>query len=364
LPTSLPSTAPLPAYRTFTPPAPPLSINAPPPPPATTVPPTGGSPGIVFTNEAKPEGEKAHEAHEEHEKHEAHESEEEQHSGIIITGDFLLMRPVRRDQDYAIVGSSPNFGPLGVIRSVEGGYDTGFRIGAGYRCCAGWESVVSYTYLDTTGKDVAAAPTGQFAFPTTTFPGVVSRSAVASANNSIKMNLIDLEFAHHWKASEHLDWRFFFGPRLAFIDQRLNALYEGGDVATDSVRRRESLEGIGLRAGGQATYTIFEHLGAYARGAVTMMSAQVNADLAENANGVPIVAVSQKFHQLIPVLDMGIGLSYQMGNWRFTAGYELMTWFGMVEGIDFADDVTPGKLNRTISDLGFEGFVFRAEVVF
>jgi hypothetical protein len=369
LPTALPSAVPSPGVLSNAPPpAPPAAITAPPAPPGNA---------IIFERDGKKESSEAHDKHEGHEKHEAHEAhedhashekheehEEEEHSAILFTGDVLLLRPVRRGQDYAVVGTNPNFGPLGIVRSVEGGYDSGFRVGAGYRCDCGWETVVSYTYFDTNDRDNATAPAGSFVFPSTTFPGVVTRAVSASANNSVILNLVDLEIAHHWKGSEHLDWRFSIGPRLAFIDQRFNALYTGGDVASDAVRRRSSMEAIGLRVGGEATYKVLEHLGAYARAYFSMMSGQFNSDLSENANGQPIVGVSEKFHKIIPVAEMGIGLSYQTGCWRFTAGYEVMNWFGMVEGIDFADDVTPGKYNRRTGDLGFEGFVFRAEVAF
>src|SRR5262249_15336099 len=59
---------------------------------------------------------------------------------LYFDGEFFLWAPRRRGQDYAIVGSAPLGTPIGTIRSTEGVYDPGFRIGAAYRFPErGWE---------------------------------------------------------------------------------------------------------------------------------------------------------------------------------------------------------------------------------
>jgi hypothetical protein len=314
--------------------APMLSPVMPPPPPApatiTTLPPAPPNGALL-------EGE--HHEHEEHhgEIKESHKEaeEEDKHSAFIIEGDFLLMRPNVRGQDYAVAATNPNGGPLGGLRSVTGGYDAGFRVGTGYRLPGeGCEIVLDYTNFRTTGNNDVGAPAGGFVFPTLTHPSLVTQVAGAAAFNSITENIFDLEFAKRWHACS--------------------------DVATDTVVRRVRFEGFGLRAGGEADYKVFEHLSVYGKGAVSMMTAKFHSDLSETANGQPVVNVSEKYNKVIPVLEMGAGLSYWFGNLRLSAGYEIVNWFGGFEGIDFADDVAPGKFNRRSGDLSFDGFVFRA----
>jgi hypothetical protein len=343
--TKMPSASP----PVLTPSAPPAVRPPAPPPPA------GG--------EAVKEFKELHENHEGHESH--HEEEEDKPGAFIIDADFLLWRPLRRNQDYAVVGTNPNFGPSGTIMSVEGKFDPGFRVGAGYRLPGeGWEAVLDYTSFRTTGNNAVSAPDGGFVFPTLTFPGLVTRAQGATANNSITLNVFDLEFAKRWEVGESLMLRGFAGPRIAIVDQKFTALYVGGDVASDAVRRRLEFEGYGIRAGGEASYKLFDHFGVYGRGAVSMLSSRFHSDLSENANGQTVVSASEKFNKMVPVLEMGVGVSYQKGCLRLSAGYEFVNWFGAVEGIDFVDDVSPGKYGRRWADLGFEGLVFRAELMF
>jgi hypothetical protein len=311
----------------------------------------------------KPEAGKA--SHEALEGHDSHKEEEENSGAFIIDGEYLLMRPRRRSQDYAVVGSDPNGGPIGVIKSLEGGFDSGFRVGAGYRFPGeNWEARFYYTFYHETGNDLVAAPPGGFVFPTLTFPAVVTRSNSAAASNSVNLNVFDVEFGKRWEATESMSVRWFVGPRFANIDQKFMATYTGGDVSQDNVRRRLFFDGGGARAGGELNCKVFDHLGFYACGSVSLMTGRFRSDLLEVANGQTIVNVSEKFDKVVPVMDLGVGISYQMGGLRLSAGYQFINWFGMVEGIDFSDDVSPGKYARRTGDLGFDGLVFRAEWLF
>ena len=108
----------------------------------------------------------------------------------------------------------------------------------------------------------------------------------------------------------------------------------------------------------------WENFGLYGRGSLSLLTGWFHSELAENANGAFVVNVSEKFHKMAPVAEIGLGISYQISWLRVSAGYEFINWFGLDEGIDFADDVSPGKYNRRTNDLGFNGIVFRAELLF
>jgi hypothetical protein len=341
-------------------------------PSVTTSVPVPTSPVSIFAPPAPAQAPHAPESHGEakHEEHhdahhEEHHGEEEEHDAFYFDAEYLLVRPYRHGQDFAIVGNNPNAGPIGVIHSVEGDYTSSLRFGARYRPCGSeWDLGVVYTYIHNEQKSGAGAQDGQVVFPTLTFPGPVTAVAVAGANVSVNVNVYDFEFGRTWHPSECLGLRFFVGPRFAGIDDKFFANYTGGQVNLDAVRRQITFAGGGARIGGEATWSFWENFGFYTRGSLSLLTGWFHSELSEQANGVTVVNVSEKFHKMAPVAELGLGISYKVNWLRVSAGYEFIDWFGLDEGIDFADDVSPGKYNRRTSDLGFNGIVFRAELLF
>jgi hypothetical protein len=318
---------------------------------------------VVDTHAADPHHAEHKEHHEEH--HEEHHGEEEEHDAFVFDAEYLLIRPYRHGQDFAIVGANPNAGTIGVIHSVEGDYTSGLRFGAYYRCPGEhWDLGVVYTYMHNEQKSGVGAGPGESVFPTLTFPGAVTAVAVAGANESVNVNVYDFEFGRTWHACDDLGLRFFVGPRFAGIDEKFFANYTGGQVNFDGVRRQMTFAGGGARVGGEATLKFWESFGLYARGSMSLLTGWFHSELAESANGVTVVNTSEKFHKLAPVAELGLGISYRVSWLRVSAGYEFINWFGLDDGIDFVDDVSPGKYRNRNNDLGFNGIVFRAELLF
>jgi hypothetical protein len=95
-----------------------------------------------------------------------------------------------------------------------------------------------------------------------------------------------------------------------------------------------------------------------------MMAGRFRSEYSETANNVPVVGVNEKFNRVIPNVEMGLGLQYQKGGWRFAVGYEFITYFGMVDNVDFVDDANPAKIGRKTGNLSLDGIVFRSEYAF
>jgi hypothetical protein len=309
----------------------------PPPPPGVGVPFPGGNLGPVVCDPPAPAG------------------------GFLAEVDYLLLRPLHRATDFAVVGVNPNWGPIGVIHNVDGGFDSGFRVGAGYGWGAGGDVMFRYTNFHASASETVNGAGGNLVFPTLTDPAVVNQVASARGQSSVNVNLFDLEAGARWQPSDAVWLRFFAGPRLANLDQTLLAVYSGGEVRNDVARRSTTFTGAGLRAGAEANYFLSGGLGVYARGSGSLLVGRFRSDLSETANRLPIVSLSETFTRVVPVIEVGIGLSYQVGAWRFTAGYEIINWFGMVDGLDVVSDVHPGKIGHRTGDLGFDGFMFRAQ---
>ena len=84
----------------------------------------------------------------------------------------------------------------------------------------------------------------------------------------------------------------------------------------------------------------------------------------DNAGATTITNVSENFDKVVPVLELGMGVSWQYGSLRLTAGYEMINWSNLVDVPDFVDDFNLGKLGRRVSDFSLDGLVVRAELSF
>ncbi|MGL4554724.1 MAG: Lpg1974 family pore-forming outer membrane protein [Gemmataceae bacterium] len=283
---------------------------------------------------------------------------------FLLEGEFFLWAPRRRAQDYAILGTNPNFAPLGTVKTLEGGYDPGLRIGAGYRFASGVEATGVYTHWHTSADEFLTATAPEKLFPTLTHPVFVSEATTARANNNVNMNVFDVELARRFEIGEGTKVRAFFGPRFANLDQSFTATYEGAVVASDTVRRKLTFDGGGMRVGGAADFRVLDSIGLFLRGSAGLMTGRLRSTLEETADSQPIVNVVERFNKVVPTADLGIGLSYNAGGMKMSFGYEFHNWFGVVEGIDFVDDMHPSKMSRRYSDLGFDGVFFRAELAF
>jgi hypothetical protein len=296
-----------------------------------------------------------------------HEKEKGHHPGwaLLLEGDFFLMSPRRPGQDFAILGTTPTFGPLGNVQSVKGGYDAGFRVAAGVRLPEdGWEAMFRYTCFNSDSDVVVARPEGQSLFATLSNPLLPIAVNGAQASSLLNLNVFDFEFGKRSEMSEKTTLRWFFGPRYANLDQKFTAAYVGGDVDRDEVRRNTYFDGAGLRAGGEGSWKVLEHWGVYLRGSASLLAGKFRSSLSETANTAAVVNVSETDDRIVPVLDLGLGVSYQQGGLRLSVGYEFSNWFGMLDGLDFVDDVHPAKVGRRHGDLGFDGVMFRAEYLY
>src|SRR3954454_7065870 len=227
-----------------------------------------------------------------------------------------MMATRRAGQDFAILGPTPVFGPQGEVQSIRDGYNAGFRVAAGMRAEDGWEALFRYTYLNCDADLVVRRPAGQSLLATLTHPSLPIDVEGAQGISLVNLNVFDLEFGKRLELCEKVGLRWFFGPRYANLDQKFLANYQGGDVNTDNVRRAGYFDGAGVRAGGEAQWEVQEHLGVYLRGSASLLAGKFRSSLFETANTVTIVNVSEKDDRIVPVIDLGVGLSYQMGGCR------------------------------------------------
>jgi hypothetical protein len=364
------SAVPLPAFPASNGPsvAQPAQPNgAPPPPPAPNGAPPAALPGGV---EHLPQpGTPVAGPHGEHVVVEGHEDEGNPFHGFYFTGDYLLLKPRRNAFDFAVVSPDRTTTPGGNVADVQWDTDSGYRLATGFALPGhDWSVGFTYTYLHTHGGGEEVAPAGGALFATLTRGGSFDQVDSAVARASFNYNVFDVDLSHKFKCHESFDLVVFGGGRFAWIDQSLSAVYNGGpDKATnDTVTSPVTFQGAGLTIGSEGLWNFYHGLGIYARARGSLLSGTFHNTLTETANNgtVSIVNVNERYQQIVPVAEMGMGLSYCGEHWHLSVGYELANWFNMVNSVDFPDSSNIGKVGRRTSDLSLEGLAVQLGLAF
>lgn len=280
---------------------------------------------------------------------------------FVVSVDYLLIRPRRLDLDYALVDPNANLTPEGHIAGLE------WQARSGIRAALIWrprDSVTefgfTYTYAYSQDTATVVAPAGGVLFPTLTRPGLIDQALTAQAFSSINYNVFDIDVGRRF-GSDGTEYRVFTGARIASIGQVLAATYDGLDAHQAMVRNRSCMDAGGMTLGGEARWKFWNHFGAYARGRGSLLVGNYCVSTMETdfAGNVVNTDVMDNVMKVVPVLDLGLGISWQRRNVRASVGYEISHWFNQVEGISFTDDFAFGKTARRQSDLSLEALAFQ-----
>jgi hypothetical protein len=289
-------------------------------------------------------------------------------SGVFFLGDYLLLHPRRNALDYAVVSPDPNLTPGGSIQSLDWHTNSGFRVGAGYQLPDAWQLGVTYTYLHSHDDRTVSAPPGGEAFATLTRGGGVDEVQTAAGSTNLDFNVIDLLAARPIDVGPTLNVRIYGGGRFAWIDQKLTAVYNGGfsGAVNDVVSSPVFFRGAGITGGAQAFWRCYHNFGLYGHFTGSLLSGQFRNFLTEaNNNGVtPIVNVREQYYQVVPVMELGLGVAWQGEHVRLGVGYELQNWFDMVNSPTFPSPSNIGLPLRRFSDLSLEGLAVQLAVLF
>jgi hypothetical protein len=296
-------------------------------------------------------------------------TEHDWQQGWYVRADYLLLRAYRTASDFAV--NSPQLTGVAAGSIESAGWETrsGFRVGAGYQLPdESWRLGVTYTYLYTAGNSSLQAPPGGELFATLTRGGSIDDVASASGFSSLNYNVLDLDATWLWHPGKRWEVEVFGGARFAWINQQLHALYNGGTAgAVDAVVSSPVyFTGAGLTAGGRGFWRIWNDLGVYGTGRLSLLSGRFRNFLNEtNGDGqVTVVDVHEQFRQVVPVAEVGAGLAWQSSHLCVSMGYELTDWFHMVDSPDFATGLNIGKVSRRTSDLTLEGLAIKVAILF
>lgn len=356
------------------PPAATPTPNAPPPPALTTPPgpapfippPPPPPPGVVDLTPPD-----LHTSHGEAGKHtfESHPGKEcckEETPAYLASIEYLLVRPRRRGNDYAIADPTNNLTPEGRIKSVGYEADSGLRASIGFRGSNGWELVGTYYYLHSGDANNVGAPAGGLLYATMTRPGIVDEAAFAAGNTSLNLHVYDVEAAKTIRPDESTTLRLSFGPRIASMGQDLNAFYFGRQANGTEVRTRTEFDVGGLTAGANLDWCMGRGFHVFGKTRTSILFGEFTSTHRETDFGglTTNADVEEHYNAAVPVLELGAGVAYQYRNVQISAGYEVQNWFNVVDGPQFTNDFAEGKIGRRKSDLSLEGIFLRLGVAY
>jgi hypothetical protein len=291
-------------------------------------------------------------------------------SGFFVTADYLYVRPRREALDFAVVG--PNRIPLlgGDVESVDLQSRSGFRVGGGWSM--GGDGVwfgALWTYLHSDGQKVLGSTPGGQLFATAARAGGVDDVSTAAATANLNYSVIDLDVGKKILVGQSLDINLYGGPRLAWIDQNFDVLYNGGSVGAVNYRLSSPVyfRGVGLSAGGEGTWRIYRGLGLYANARASLLSGEFrNLHSETNNNGAMVlVNLREKYEEVIPVLEIGMGVSVEWQDHIFVKfGYELTNWFNLIHSTDLPDGTGIGRVGHRDADLTLEALRLQVGLTF
>lgn len=281
---------------------------------------------------------------------------------FVVTFEYLLLRPTRRDLDYALVDSRNDLIPQGNVANLDWRTDSGFRLGFVWRPQGRLTDIAfTYTYAYSQDDSTIGAPAGGVIYPVPTRPGLIDTATSATAFSSININVFDVDFGRRFQLDEAFDGRVFVGSRSAYIGQVFEAGYNGFDAAQASVRQRLTMEAGGLSLGGEGLWRLGGSWSAFGRvrGSVLVADYCLHHRETNFAGNVLLTDVNDNFTKVVPTVDLATGLTWTRRNYHFSVGYEISHWFNQVESISFLDDFSEGKRTRKVSDLSIEAVTFR-----
>jgi hypothetical protein len=252
---------------------------------------------------------------------------------LSFTAELLVLHPNRDGLANAVVSNGSGF------RSVEFlDWDTvpGFRIGGFYRFQnTDLEFGTTFTYFHTTTHNLVSAPAGGSLRGVLAEDGNADRAMSADGAAALTYWLLDFDVSRTTAINDCLWFRAFGGIRVANIDQSLKSIYTGGSLGTnaDYVSAPIRFGGAGLTAGAEANWNLFHGWGLYGRGRLGLISGEFRSTKTEIAGNTLVGDETDRFFTVIPMAELGAGISYQCQNVFFSVGYEVTDWFNMVSGI-------------------------------
>ena len=182
-------------------------------------------------------------------------------TGWYADVEYKYWKMRRRDLDYAASSSNSALAiGQGTIHELEFDRDSGFQASMGYVTSDGWKIGFRYTNFRTDESDSLTRAPGETLFSTRSHPKFNEEAITAEVDSLFDMNVFDLEVRGPIVLSERASLNVFGGIRWADVDQQFHTIYDGFDFVNGEINSLHSMDAIGLRLGGEGTWTLVKGL--------------------------------------------------------------------------------------------------------
>jgi len=249
---------------------------------------------------------------------------------FFVTGDYLFMHVNQSGTAYA-VKVEDTVSNKGKVKNLDFGWDSGFRVGLGYRMPHDkWELAVNWTRFYTDAHDRVNSD-GQVIFPEWAIQTPAGVSSI-DAKWKMRLNIVDGDISRYFMVTPKLAFKPRFGIRGAWLTQKYE-LDQDGTVSNNSEMKND-FSGVGLRAGLETEWDIDRNWSIYGDAAYSLIygNFELRQEI-DNATPGNNLNIRDHFQDLVGMAELGVGIrwDYTFSNdWtalRIQAGWEFNAYF-------------------------------------
>ncbi|MGC1878679.1 MAG: Lpg1974 family pore-forming outer membrane protein [Rhabdochlamydiaceae bacterium] len=253
----------------------------------------------------------------------------------------------------------------GHIERVHPHWHPGFRIGFGGNMSYDeWDILLNWTWFrshsHTERKGLLLVLWGH---PDQTTTKGATR---AEGNWKLHYNVLDVEMGRAFWVGRHFSLHPFFGIRGAWIDQHFKIHYDytTTPVTKGRLKAKSDFEGVGVRAGFDARFTLIGGWSFYGIASAAMLYGHYDCDFREKWNRVRIATSRDGFHQAASTAQLALGVRWDGYIYRdryhfgLYAGWEQNIWFSVNKMNHYFSGLGDGDLQQMNSDLTLQGGTF------
>jgi hypothetical protein len=302
---------------------------------------------------------------------------------LFLTGDFIYWKARQDNMQYARTGVQSN--PTGSVKQgsekdVHFEFEPGFKVGLGLITSHdGWDLYLNYTWLNPAKHSNQIS--GSTAHPLTPLWGTAIFSTnladdttqaidFASSTWKLNFNVVDLELGRNFYLSRRLTMRPHIGLKTAWLNEKSRVTYSvvnnilSPPTLEEIIRFKEKIWGLGIRGGFDNVWHLSKHWGVYGDLALSALWSEVSAQRKGTLfpQDYQWFDVNKAFHHVMPVLEMGIGLTYM--TWFSDNSYMFKMDAGWEEQVWFDTNYLPGVSNTVSGNLTLQGFTLNVEFAF
>ncbi len=310
---------------------------------------------------------------------------------FVFGGDFIYWQASQANLQFAQTSQDVQHGQSLISDQVSSNKGINFTYAPGFKFDVGldlshdgWDTDLMYTYLGSTPSATTITVDPELrSLGLLLGLGSIEYPDVVSGEWSLYFNAMDWELGRKFFVSPRLTLRPHIGIKGAWNHQSFN-VFETEDIAitlretpsSEAVYQRQSFWGVGMRVGLNTEWFFCEGLSLYGNFAFAELYGQFTDLLKDKILGpqalsefdVLNVALisweSQDIHQMQPVVEIALGLRYELSFgqencYRFLvqAGWEQQIWWHQNQFLDTYQGLTGGDLTLQGLDVKI-GFAF------